>query len=113
LIRFSRVSLSRGAKPLLEGADLTLYAGERAGLIGPNGSGKSSLFAMLRGELHSDKGDVEWPAHWRVAHVAQETPAFERPAVDYAIDTEWSTTVRILSLVENRFAVAASVFSTT
>ena len=26
------------------------------------------------------------PKHWRIAHVAQETPALERPAVDYAID---------------------------
>src|SRR5688572_21676332 len=26
------------------------------------------------------------PKHWRVAHVAQETPALERPAVEYAID---------------------------
>ena len=86
MIRFSQVSLARGAKPLLDGADLVVHAGEHIGLIGPNGSGKSSLFALLRGELHSDKGDVEWPAHWRVAHVAQETPALERPAVEYAID---------------------------
>src|SRR5207237_993830 len=56
------------------------------GLIGANGSGKSSLFALLRGELHADKGDVELPARWRIAHVAQETPAFERSAVEYAID---------------------------
>jgi len=86
LIRFSNVTLARGAKPLLEGADLTLHAGERAGLIGPNGSGKTSLFALLRGELHADKGEVELPAHWRIAHVAQETPALERPATEYAID---------------------------
>jgi len=86
LIRFSEVTLARGAKPLLEGVDLTVYAGERIGLIGANGSGKSSLFALLRDELHADKGDVELPAHWRVAYVAQETPALERPAVEYAID---------------------------
>src|SRR5919201_1645450 len=86
VIRFSNVALRRGAKPLLEGADLTLNPGERAGLIGPNGSGKTSLFALLRGELHADKGDVELPAHWRIAHVAQETPALERPALEYAID---------------------------
>jgi ATPase subunit of ABC transporter with duplicated ATPase domains len=85
-IRLSQVTLRRGVKALLEGADLTLYAGERVGLIGANGSGKSSLFAMLRGELHADKGDAELPAHWRVAHVAQETPALDRPAVEYAID---------------------------
>ena len=73
-IRFSNVTLARGAKVLLEGADLTLNPGERVGLIGANGSGKTSLFALLRGELHTDKGEVEFPAHWRIAHVAQETP---------------------------------------
>src|SRR3954467_4026915 len=41
---------------------------------------------MLRDELHADKGDVELPAHWRIAHVAQETPALDRPATEYAID---------------------------
>ena len=86
MIRFSNVSLRRGAKLLLEAADATLQPGERIGLIGANGSGKSSLFALLRGELHADKGDVELPAHWRLAHVAQETPALERPALEYAID---------------------------
>ena len=86
MIRFSQVTLARGAKPLLEGAELLLNPGERVGLIGANGSGKSSLFALLRGELHTDKGEVELPAHWRIAHVAQETPALERPATEYAID---------------------------
>jgi ATP-binding cassette, subfamily F, member 3 len=86
LIRFSQLTLARGAKPLIEGAELTVHAGERIGLIGANGSGKSSLFALLRDELHADKGDVELPAHWRIAHVAQETPALDRPAVEYAID---------------------------
>ncbi len=86
MIRFSQVGLRRGAKVLLEGADASLNPGERVGLIGANGSGKSSLFALLRGELHADKGDVEFPGHWRIAHVAQETPALERPAVEYAID---------------------------
>jgi ATP-binding cassette subfamily F protein 3 len=86
VIRLSQVTLRRGVKPLLEGADLALNAGERVGLIGANGSGKSSLFSMLRGELHADRGDVELPAHWRVAHVAQETTALERPAVEFVID---------------------------
>jgi ATP-binding cassette, subfamily F, member 3 len=86
VIRFSNVSLRRGAKLLLEGADAAINPGERIGLIGANGSGKSSVFALLRGELHTDKGEVDFPAYWRLAHVAQETPALERPAVEYAID---------------------------
>ena len=94
MIRFSQVTLIRGTKPLLEGADLALNPGERAGLIGANGSGKSSLFALLRGELHTDKGEVDFPPQWRIAHVAQETPALDRPAVEYAIDGD--TTLRRL-----------------
>jgi ATP-binding cassette subfamily F protein 3 len=73
-------------KPLLEGADASINPGERVGLIGANGSGKSSLFALLRGELHTDKGEADFPPHWRISHVAQETPALDRPAVEYAID---------------------------
>ncbi|MCC6212339.1 MAG: ATP-binding cassette domain-containing protein [Burkholderiales bacterium] len=86
MIRFSNLSLARGAKLLLEGADASLNPGDRIGLIGANGSGKSSLFALLRGELHADKGDADFPPNWRIAHVAQETPALERAAVDYVID---------------------------
>ncbi len=94
MIRFSNISLIRGVKVLLEGADAVLNPGDRIGLIGANGSGKSSLFAVLRGELHTDKGDAEFPPQWRVAHVAQETPALDRPAVEYAIDGD--TTLRKL-----------------
>jgi ATP-binding cassette, subfamily F, member 3 len=86
MIRLSQVTLRRGAKVLLEAADLSLSPGEKVGLIGANGSGKSSLFALLRDELHADHGEVDYPARWRVAHVAQETPALPRPALEYAID---------------------------
>ena len=86
MIRLSQVTLRRGAKVLLEGADVALNPGDRIGLIGANGSGKSSLFALLRDELHADKGEVDFPRQWRISHVAQETPALDRPALDYAID---------------------------
>jgi len=94
MIRLSQVTLRRGAKTLLEGTDIALNPGDKIGLIGANGSGKSSLFALLRGELHADKGEVDFPARWRVAYVAQETPALERTALDYAIDGD--TTLRKL-----------------
>jgi len=94
MIRLSQVTLRRGAKTLLEGADAALNPGDKIGLIGANGSGKSSLFALLRGELHADKGEADYPARWRVACVAQETPALARPALEYAIDGD--TTLRRL-----------------
>lgn len=86
MIRFLNVSLMRGTKPLLDGVDLTLNPGDKIGLIGANGAGKSSLFGMLRGEIHADQGEIDFPAKWRMAYVAQETPPLERCALDYAID---------------------------
>jgi len=86
MIRLTALTLIRGTKPLLEATDLTLNPGEKVGLIGANGSGKSSLFALLRNELQPDAGDAFFPASWRVAYVAQETPALDRPALEYAID---------------------------
>ena len=41
---------------------------------------------MLRGELHPDQGEIDFPAKWRMAYVAQETPPLDRAALDYAID---------------------------
>ena len=86
MIRFQQVSLMRGVKPLLDKVDVLLNPGDKIGLIGANGAGKSSLFGLLRGELHADQGDLSFPQNWRIAYVAQETPALERSAIEYAID---------------------------
>lgn len=86
MIRIESLTLQRGTKPLFENAGAVVHAGEKAGLVGANGSGKSTLFSLLRGTLHADGGEVSVPPAWRVAHVAQETPAVERTALDYALD---------------------------
>jgi ATP-binding cassette, subfamily F, member 3 len=86
VITLRRLSLRRGAKLLLDGADLALHPGERVGVVGPNGCGKSSLFALLLGELHPDAGDVELPPRWTIAHVAQETTALDRAGIEFVID---------------------------
>ncbi|MEZ5581823.1 MAG: hypothetical protein R3F37_02700 [Candidatus Competibacteraceae bacterium] len=35
---------------------------------------------------HQDAGHLELPGRWRIAHVAQETPALPLPALDYVLD---------------------------
>jgi len=86
MIRLQNLTLQRGPQRLLEDAELTLHAGQKAGLIGANGAGKSSLFALLRGELHPDSGDCFLPVDWRIAHMRQEVDILERLAVDYVLD---------------------------
>jgi ATP-binding cassette subfamily F protein 3 len=86
MLRLANLVLARGAKRLLDGANLTVYAGHKVGLVGPNGSGKSSLFALVRGELHQDAGELELPPAWTIAYVAQETPAVASPAIEFVLD---------------------------
>src|SRR5688572_27988047 len=86
MLRISDLTLRRGATVLLEGASMNVYPGQKVGLVGPNGSGKSSLFALVRGELHADAGEVSLPPRWVLSHVAQETPALDRPALEFVID---------------------------
>ncbi|MBD8577050.1 ATP-binding cassette domain-containing protein [Pseudomonas syringae] len=86
MIRIQDLTLQRGPQRLLENAELTLHASQKAGLIGANGAGKSSLFALLRGELSPDSGDCRLPADWRIAHMRQEIETLERLAVDYVLD---------------------------
>jgi len=101
MLRLTNLTLARGAKRLLEGASLTVHPGHKAGLIGPNGSGKSSLFALIRGELLPDAGDMELPAAWTIAHVAQETPAVPAAAIDFVLDGD-----RELRAIEAALAAA-------
>ncbi len=91
MLNFQNISLRRGVRLLLEGVDLTIQRGERWGIVGRNGSGKSSLLALVLGlrdpaGLHPDGGEVSLPPDIVMAHVAQETPATQRSAIDYVMD---------------------------
>jgi len=86
LIQFKQLTLVRGLKILIQGASMQLHPGHKVGLTGANGAGKSSLFALLRGEMQLESGDLEMPATWIIAHVAQETPALSIPAIEFVLD---------------------------
>lgn len=86
MIKLQQVSLQRGAKFLLQNTDITIFPGQKVGLIGANGSGKSSLFKLLLGELGCDSGRCEIPKDWRVSHMAQEIADTSRCALDHVLD---------------------------
>lgn len=86
MISLRNVTLRRGPSILLEEVNWTIYPQQRIGLIGSNGSGKTSLFALILGKLAADKGDVNINRQIKFAHVAQETPAYSKSALDYVLD---------------------------
>ena len=85
MIQLQSIELRRGALLLFQQADLTVFPGQKVGIVGANGCGKSSLFAMLQGKLAPDAGNVSIPSSWTIATVAQETPAVELSAMDYVL----------------------------
>ncbi|MBC7755234.1 MAG: ATP-binding cassette domain-containing protein [Bdellovibrio sp.] len=86
MIQFKNLSLVRGVKILLEAASFQLHPGHKVGLTGANGAGKSSLFALLRGELHQEVGDLDIPPQWVIAHVAQEMTDLNQAALEFTLD---------------------------
>ena len=107
MLRITNLTLRRGHKVLLEQASLTVFPGHKLGLVGANGCGKSSLFALLRRELTPDSGTIDLPPRWVIAHVAQETPAVDRTALDYVLDGDQE-----LRAVEAALAAAEADHST-
>lgn len=86
MLNFKECTLRRGTKVLFQDATFTVHHGQKVGITGVNGCGKSSLFALIKDELHPDTGDFEMPTKLSIAHVAQETPALDKSAVEYVID---------------------------
>jgi len=86
MIVATNIEFIRGGKSLLENASATINPKQKVGLVGANGCGKSSFFTLLKQEHQVDAGDLTIPHHWRLASVAQETPALDSNALQYVID---------------------------
>lgn len=87
-LQLSRVTVSRGAGPVVSDVDLTLRQGEVLALVGPNGAGKTSLLESVSGVIAHSGGDIsidgESIAKWSrvqrsragIAHIEQGRAIF-------------------------------------
>lgn len=57
LIHLKEIELTFGGSPLLTGAELAVFEGERLCLVGRNGSGKSTFLKIVAGEIDADSGE--------------------------------------------------------
>ncbi len=72
VLSLSGAYLAYGHVALLDGAALSLEAGERLGLIGRNGTGKSSLLKVVAGLERLDDGLLQLTQGLRIRYVPQE-----------------------------------------
>ncbi len=85
MIEVKNLSFSRGGKVLFENANLTIFPGNKVGMIGANGTGKSSFFALILKTELADQGDVTIPERLLVSHVEQEISNQQEKIVNYAL----------------------------
>lgn len=101
MLSFSKLSIRRGPRVLLQDSTFTIHRSHKVGITGANGTGKTTLLALIMGELSPDSGDFDMPRNLVIAHVAQETKATDRLAIDHVIDGD----VELRSL-QNRLDVS-------
>ncbi|MFT4728857.1 MAG: ATP-binding cassette subfamily F protein 3 [Granulosicoccus sp.] len=86
MLSFNEIACRRDGKVLFADLTCVIHAGQKVGLTGANGCGKSSMFAMIQGTLEPDNGSISLQQQVGITHVAQETAASTRSALDYVVD---------------------------
>jgi ABC transport system ATP-binding/permease protein len=71
LISCQSISKSHGTRNLFKDLSLSLFSGDRVGLIGPNGSGKSTLLKLLYGIEKPDTGIISSKKDLKVGYLPQ------------------------------------------
>jgi len=72
MLRIDNLSLRHGSQILFVDASLTVFRGEKVGLVGPNGAGKSTIFRLIIGEDEPDAGQVILDRRVVVGHFSQQ-----------------------------------------
>ncbi|MDQ7000982.1 MAG: ATP-binding cassette domain-containing protein [Mariprofundus sp.] len=85
MLYFDSISLRRGNKLLFSDVSMVIHAGHKVGITGANGCGKSSLFGLIQQQIEEDAGNFRMDKGIVIAHVEQETPALDLPAIAYVM----------------------------
>ncbi|MDE2889234.1 MAG: ABC-F family ATP-binding cassette domain-containing protein [Gemmatimonadota bacterium] len=81
LVQLESVHKAYGANTVLSGLTWKIEAGARVGLVGRNGCGKTTLFHLMTGRLHPDRGRVHRRRNLNVGYLAQDPELEEGCAV--------------------------------
>lgn len=71
LLSSQQLSKSFGSRLLFQDLSISIFSGDRIGLIGPNGSGKSTLLKILCGVEKADSGELSSKKGLKIGYVPQ------------------------------------------
>jgi ATP-binding cassette subfamily F protein uup len=88
LVDLERVSVRTADRPLFRELSLTVFHGDRIGVVGINGTGKSTLLNVIAGTIEPDSGQVRRGRGARIGYLDQE-PVLPSGTVQAAVGTGW------------------------
>ncbi|HRW58145.1 MAG TPA: ATP-binding cassette domain-containing protein [Chlamydiales bacterium] len=71
LIQVDNLSKQYGEKILFNNCSFSIEKGEKCALVGRNGEGKTTLFKMLLGLEHEDRGEIQIVKDYRIGYLEQ------------------------------------------
>lgn len=86
MLNIQHLTYMQSGAPLLQDANLQVFANQRVGLVGKNGCGKSTLFRLIRGKIKPDSGEVALQSGKSIASVEQEIINSNQPALEFVLD---------------------------
>ncbi|UJR85492.1 ABC-F family ATP-binding cassette domain-containing protein [Sandaracinus amylolyticus] len=72
MIRLDSVSKQHGGQILFLDASMSVFKGEKVGLVGPNGAGKSTIFRMVVKDEAPDSGGIVIEKNVTIGHFSQD-----------------------------------------
>ena len=81
MIRLDSISKQHGHQILFLEASMSVFRGEKVGLVGPNGSGKSTIFRLIVGEEQPDSGQVAVEKNISIGYFSQDVGEMSGRAV--------------------------------
>lgn len=82
ILSANSLNLAFGGAPILDGATLAIYPGEKVGLVGRNGCGKSSFLRVLAGDEQADSGEISRKQGLVTGYLPQEFQLDEDATVE-------------------------------
>src|SRR5437879_9341442 len=89
-----------GRRPVVNGVDFEVNAGEVVGLLGPNGAGKTTSFRMATGQITPNEGTV-----WFAGEDVTSLPMYQRARLGMGYLSQETSVFRKLNVEQNILAI--------
>ncbi len=88
MLLLSGESLSKAfaSKELFHDLSISIFAGDRIGLIGQNGSGKSTLLKILSGQENPDEGNLSLRRNLKIGYLPQVCDFEDKKPIDILLE---------------------------